>query len=205
MVTAKSYDIPASRYTADTIARMYELRETGKWKDPQLAGKLFLEARRIVSSCPARDHACEARTLMAHVRERIPFRNDTRGVEVLMSPEIQKRAIDEGWGGGDCDDQSVYLATLAEHLGLATRFVTVAERRPGQWSHVYAQIYVPGRGWMGADTVGGGPLGWEPPGVVDKKVWPEPETSRGGVGMLAPPVVPNAIRVVFRASRKSVV
>jgi hypothetical protein len=60
------------------------------------------------------------------------------------------------------------LASLAETVGFPTRFAAIGLSGEG-FSHVLAQLMIPGQGWVSAEVIpidsnnSQAPLGWYPP------------------------------------------
>lgn len=79
---------------------------------------------------------------------------------------------------GDCDDFSMYTASLLLALGIQAAFVTVAaDPSSNDYSHVYVAAYPQGRGRVALDTSHGDTPGWETNRATKKREWPV-----GGVG-----------------------
>ena len=120
-------------------------------------------SRSIVKSCAAKDYVCEAAALQQYVQQTIRYTRDVNNVEQVQFPEATL-----SMGTGDCDDMAVLLATLAESVGFATRFAAVGLSGEG-FSHVLAQLLIPGKGWVSAEVIPidsqgtQAPLGWYPP------------------------------------------
>ena len=126
----------------------------------------------ILRECPGRDYYCYAKALYEFCRDKVRYTYDPVGVELLEEPLLiitQSRIA-------DCDSICVTLAALYEAIGLAAQFVTIQgdpAGRPGEWTHVYVRVLVPGHGWIGADaTQPGKHFGWEPPETFRRKSWP---------------------------------
>ncbi len=157
------------RGTERTIAHMRRLVESGK-TDP----KVVLKAHDLVRNIDRNAASQMASTLFKFVRDNIAYIRDPVGVEFVKSAAITLKTKT-----GDCDDQAVLFSTLAEGVGLNTRFKAVKAdpRYPGEFSHVYSQVDIPGKGWVSADTiVPGAQFGWEATGFRGR-TW-------GGVGGL---------------------
>lgn len=117
----------------------------------------------------------------------VPF-GDQGGVmvEALIRPvDMSTMAGDKQ---GDCDDFSMYTASLLLALGIPAAFVTVAAS-PGNndFSHVYVAAY-PGGRRVPLDTSHGDRPGWETPRAHRIKEW-----EVGGIGWIAPVLVMTAI------------
>lgn len=120
-------------------------------------------AASVVQLCPEKDWRCEAAALQAFVRDSIRYVRDMRDKETLQFPDYTL-----AHQSGDCDDKSILLATLAECIGFHTRFCAIGVRGES-FSHVSAQLLIPGVGWTNAETIpvddqgSKAPLGWFPP------------------------------------------
>ncbi len=58
-------------------------------------------------------------------------------------------------GSGDCDDAAALIAGMLGAIGLKTRIATTSPPgSPQIFSHVFAQTYIPKRGWITVDPVG---------------------------------------------------
>lgn len=160
--------------TEQTIAQMRAMVSQYK-RDinvRQLAGQ-------IVRFCASKDYFCYASALHQFCRDKIRYAFDPNKVELVESPlHVIKNGV------ADCDSICVCFASLAENLGLRTRFVTIKAdaSRPDEFSHVYAKVLVPQSrfsrrpnawGWFGVDcTMPDKPFGWEPPGNYARKEYP---------------------------------
>jgi hypothetical protein len=90
-------------------------------------------------------------------------------VEVLVRPID----ISRGASAGDCDDFSMYLASLLTASGIPCSFVTVAAdpHQPENFSHVYIAAYPNGRR-IPLDSSHGEAPGWEVPYPSRIEEWP---------------------------------
>jgi transglutaminase-like putative cysteine protease len=120
-------------------------------------------AQRLAQACGEKDYWCEATQLQVFVRDGIRYLRDMRSAELVQTPEITLRER-----SGDCDDKSLLLAVLAETIGFSARFCAIGVQ--GQpYSHVSAQLLIPSRGWVNAETIPindsgeKAALGWFPP------------------------------------------
>ena len=107
----------------------------------------------------------EVKAVQDYVRKNIRYRKDVNGVETLSTPikTLEYRA-------GDCDDQSVLVATLLEAIGHPTRFVAIKLNPLGNFVHVYTETKI-GPKWYSVETTENWPIGYEPPGVSSRMVW----------------------------------
>lgn len=125
--------------------------------------QLAVEIRQA-ANVPSKDYLGEVKALHRFVREWIRYVKDVRDVETLQTPVrvLQNRA-------GDCDDQSMLLASLLESLGHPTRFVAMGFERPDHYQHVLAETLI-GRNWVAAETTLERPVGWSPPRQVARLI-----------------------------------
>jgi hypothetical protein len=158
--------------TAATINRMQDLVASGKRHFPfrEFVGSL-------VRDCPKKDYSCYMQTCFNYCRDKIQYVYDPVGVELIESPW---KIIPELGGSGiaDCDSICVVVASMAEAMGFPARFVTIkADRgRPDDFSHVFTEVKIPGKGWMGADATMPHEFGWSPEGYPLQN-WPATKDS----------------------------
>lgn len=165
--------------TDRTIKAMRRLVNEGR-TDPTI---VFL-AQQLARNYDRKDYASQARAIHKYVQQHIHYVKDPRGTEMLRSPfwTLYYKA-------GDCDDQAVLVAALAEAIGFATRFKTIKAdpSYPNEFSHVYSQIQIPTTGsWVTSDTiVPGADIGWEAEEMFGSRTWE-------GLGMLGEEAVAAA-------------
>lgn len=99
----------------------------------------------------------QAERLQNYVRRHVQYVRDVAGVETVQTP---LRTLDNR--AGDCDDQSVLLATLLESIGHPTRFVAIKTNPLGPFVHVFTETKI-GRAWLPAETTEPWRLGQHPP------------------------------------------
>lgn len=127
---------------------------------PDQAGRLRGWARSFIRSCPTETLAL-LKDLSLGVAERIGYQS--REVEGTQSPT---QTLDRGWGS--CRDFAVLFVEAARSLGFGARIVSGYLHNPNQDStdstgagstHAWAEVYVPGAGWITFDptnrSVGG--------------------------------------------------
>jgi transglutaminase-like putative cysteine protease len=157
------FDIAASaihypfRYSDD---EWIDLGALAAQQYPDAAGRLRNWARRFVRSNPT-DTLALLKDLGAGVSEAIRYQS--REDEGTQSPSD---TLDRGWGC--CRDFAVLFAEAARSLGFGTRIVSgylynpdhrsIGSRDAGS-THAWAEVYVPGAGWITFDptnrSVGG--------------------------------------------------
>lgn len=188
--------IPGGNFgTAATISRMRDLVSQGKrdFRIRQLVGDIIHGKVNGVPGCPAKDYYCYANAAHLYCRDVIRYVFDPNGVEMIEEPwKIVESGI------ADCDSIVVLMAALCETMGFPCRFVTIKAdmKRPEDFSHVFLEVRIPGRGWVGSDpTQPQHPFGWAPPAKFPRKSWPasndEDEVGKesdpmAGLGQLSP-------------------
>lgn len=116
----------------------------------------FLEAYRV----PERDPAALARAVQRYAQEHIKFMRERP--ERFASP---LRTIE--WGFGDCDDKSIFIATVLRSFRIPVRlaFIRYVQRKrdgtPQRISHVYPQVQLDGK-WVALESVHPWPMGKDP-------------------------------------------
>src|SRR5664279_1047731 len=137
-----------------------DLGALGFQQYPDLVGQLQSWARAFIRSIPT-DTLSLLKDLSTGVAERIHYQS--REVEGTQSPT---QTLDRGWGS--CRDFAVLFAEAAGRLGCGTRIVSGYLYNPDQdrvgsegtgSTHAWAEVYVPGAGWITFDptnrSVGG--------------------------------------------------
>lgn len=117
------------------------------------------KATSLTQHLKQKDRLGELNALFQFVRDRIRYVRDINGVETLHEPQqvlLQRH--------GDCDDKAVLLASLAESIGIPTKFEALAFK-PGVFSHVIVRARPYGK-WVPLETTHPVKLGWYPRGVV---------------------------------------
>lgn len=162
-------DIPLGTYTEATIEKMHGLVKNAKIdaKFRELALWLTRDAD------PSRDwknYAAELENAFARLKRVVTYRRDPHQIEWIQHPWQTLRL-----GAGDCDDLGILIAAVMGATGAKYRFVTIKAdpARPNDWSHVFTEIYVPGRGWLPADLAVTADYGFRASGFAEK-LWPEP-------------------------------
>lgn len=106
-------------------------------------------ALKITSKCPERDGLCEARAVYDYVKRNVRYTGDiapiamgaggpVEGIDLYQSA---RRTIE--FGGGDCDDQTILVATLLALNGITPRLRVVKQSRNEDWSHIYPVAMLP--------------------------------------------------------------
>jgi len=114
-------------------------------QDPEMR-KLALK---ITSKCPERDGTCEARAVYDYVKANVRYTGDiapikfpngeVEGIDLYQSA---RRTLTD-MKGGDCDDQSIVVATLLALNGITPRLRVMKESASDDWSHIYCGALLP--------------------------------------------------------------
>lgn len=78
----------------------------------------------------------------------IPYREDTRGVEVVTRPYIMLTAPGRGW---DCKKKAIAIASWLKLHGIRYRFAAVSNRPNGEIHHVIVQAQIDNE-WVDIDA-----------------------------------------------------
>jgi hypothetical protein len=120
---------------AGIMQTIYQMRE--------LVNKNFLHpwirerAAKVIEPCNRRVD-CEDRVLLSHVINAIQYVRDPQGVEALHDPVtfVEDRLRNRQRAFGDCDDMSIYLATLLKSIGHRPRFRVLSRFNDGHFHHI---------------------------------------------------------------------
>lgn len=132
-------------------------------------------ATRIVSGAPAKDDMAEVAAVQNWVANNIRYTQDVLDVETLQTPDYTLQE-----GTGDCDDQSILVATLLMAIGIPAAYCAVGVDG-GPFSHVMAVailrqhtqiVQVPCETTVIDPTTRQPvPPGWFPPDVTCMRFW----------------------------------
>lgn len=140
------------RGVRQTLAVMRSI--VGQWRsDPSMRQA----ATSAIFLTPEKNELSEVETLFRLVRDGIRYTRDIHDVETIQTPD--KTLLGKV---GDCDDQTVLLATLLEAVGYPTRFVVAGYSDSKELQHVYLQVFANDE-WIDADPTEHHPLGWSGP------------------------------------------
>ncbi len=137
----------------ETMKLMRQLVRTGKKNTI-----IRMKALSLITKAQQKDWLSEIKALHEFVRDHIRYVKDTRGVEVLHTPEKLLEI-----GQGDCDDKSILLASLLESIGHPTRFIVMSQVK-GKFCHVFVETKVKDK-WISLETTEPVPMGWKPKNI----------------------------------------
>lgn len=140
-----------------TLAMMAAI--TREWRVAPIVAET---ARQIVAGIPGKDHEAEMVALFEYVRDQIRYVMDPNAIERLQTPDYTLQ-----YRQGDCDDQSILLASLLESIGIPARFVAVGFV-PDGFEHVYVEAAPDFLTWIALDPTEHVEAGWAPPDVTTR-------------------------------------
>jgi hypothetical protein len=107
-------------------------------------------ALRIIQNANIKSHNFidEAVALATFVQQNVRYVRDPTGVEQLHDPVYLIEQLSKGSAQGDCDDQSLLLASLLLTIGAQPYFAIVRYNgTTGSYNHIYTVVY--DKNWMG--------------------------------------------------------
>jgi hypothetical protein len=144
-------------------------------------------ALKIVRECESRDDECELQTIFNAVKHGddaidalangFKYIADPNTIDFFSGAERTLKMCEKGACGGDCDDHTILVGSLAGSLGFKIGVRGYGPSRSGPLIHVYAVALMPKRikgaaKVIGMDTtVPESDLGWQPPPGNYKTAW----------------------------------
>lgn len=127
---------------------------------------------------PEKDWKAEATAVFEELRKRYyRYVRDTYGTDLFQHP---RRTLE--FGGGDCDDASILVASMLGSIGFRCWLRVIQTVEASDWNHIYVVAEIPETGGA-AGREGGGramkmpldlsvakPAGWEAPKHLVKRV-----------------------------------
>jgi len=177
------------RFTTKTVSTQEgSLRELAKLiQAGQESPLVRATALKIVRSCESRDDQCELQAIFDAVKNGDPevealanafaYRADPNTMDFFSGAERTLKMCAKGACGGDCDDHTVLVGSLAGSLGFKIGARGYGPEKNGPLIHVYAVALTPKRiknkaTVVGMDTtVPESELGWQPPPGNYKTAW----------------------------------
>jgi transglutaminase-like putative cysteine protease len=170
------YTYVAEEGNGEVFATLAKMRE---YALADAASAPVLESLQAAREFADRYRVSVAEGAWAIVKGAMSFVRDERLSESFADParevpviEVLIRPVDLAGTGvaqrlGDCDDYSMWLASILVAAGVRCSFVVMAGdgRDAGRYSHVYVAAYPEGGGRTALDASHGAYAGWEAPNV----------------------------------------
>jgi len=94
------------------------------------------------------------------VRDNVTYTPDPEDRELFISPRIMVELIREGRAYGDCDDMSLFTASLLSSIGYRTKIIVLA-LEDDEYDHAIAAVWSEDlQDWIWLDTASKNPVGW---------------------------------------------
>jgi transglutaminase-like putative cysteine protease len=162
------------------VKRVIEMINKGK-QDPRVRAVAVKIVSRLCGDkhcIKERDYYGEVKAIFDWVRKYIRYVHDINGIDTFQHPA---RTLE--FGGGDCDDYTILLASLYQSIGYPVRIRVVAAVRPEvyknmtpsqkskvDYNHIYLLVGIPPhklpdsqKDWIPVDASVNKPFGWEVP------------------------------------------
>lgn len=101
-------------------------------------------ALKILSQCnvESQNHLSEAICIGNFVKENVRYVRDPDNIELLTDPLTLVEQLSRGVAQGDCDDMSLFIATLLLAIGCQPYFRAVRYKADsGHFNHIYVVVY----------------------------------------------------------------
>ncbi len=178
-------EMPASRSGGRMVARVRRVRnldERIKYIHQMACkGRLDPKVRKVTVQIlsrrcgntwctPEKDWEREVKTIFTVLRQRYyRYVHDTHGVDLFQHP---RRTLE--FGGGDCDDGTILLASMLMSVGYEVKMRVIQTIDADAWNHIYLVCKLPPQGrkgerWIPLDLSVNKPPGWEAPRAMVRR------------------------------------
>lgn len=114
-----------------TVQQMKQMINEGSI-DPIIRKQAFLATRH----CDRNDKPCKIHSILSFIKNNMEYVFDPTTFELLQHPKLLARAVDKRLiPYGDCDDFSMYLASLLKSIGLFPKLKIIGTDM--SYHHVY--------------------------------------------------------------------
>jgi len=110
---------------------------------------------------PEKNWRQETVAVFDSVRENIRYTRDTYNKDLFQHP---LRTFE--FGGGDCDDYAIVLASMLQSVGYPVKLRVIQTVDSTDWNHIYVLVGLPPQGpkqWVSLDASVDKPAGWQAP------------------------------------------
>ena len=101
-------------------------------------------AENIIDQYQVKNHYYldEAKAIGSYVQDKIHYMKDPANIELVISPDIMVKKIQNGRGKGDCDDMALLTCALLLSIGHRPYLRIVRHKAmTGGFNHIYVVIY----------------------------------------------------------------
>ena len=119
------------------------------------------------------NHRQTAMILQRFVADKMPFIDDPKGFERMVSPaELAQQVLTHPPGtiGGDCDDKAVLLAAMARSAGIQASVTFLDTDGDGEIDHAMTVLILDGTPVHAETTIPGAPFGWCPDAASEQSL-----------------------------------
>ena len=103
----------------------------------------------------------ELKAVYTYIQQNVRYTRDAHNVDTFQSP---LRTLE--WKIGDCDDQSILVASLLMTVGFPIKLRVIQTKGARDWSHIYPVVGLPPQRptrWVACDTTTPHGVGFEAP------------------------------------------
>jgi len=118
---------------------------------------------------PARDWQGEVAQVAAAIQDNVRYTLDTHNLDTYRTP---RRTLQLAMG--DCDDMAALGGAVLQAVGYPVMIKVIQLQGQPDFHHVYLVVGVPPsepETWIAFDTTHENPVGYEPPGIEDSKIY----------------------------------
>ena len=106
-----------------------------------------------------RNSESRVESIFDFVKQNVRYVPDPNQTELFIHPKRMVSLYRQGSAAGDCDDHSLFTASLLCSIGHETRILILDIQGEG-YDHAIAQVFTDNN-WLNLDTTSKFPLGWE--------------------------------------------
>lgn len=110
-------------------------------------------AEQIIVGIDPGDKVGEVEAIYEWMKHHIRYTRDPMGMEYLQTPPHLLEIIGRnGMAFGDCDDMTMFVASLLKSIGFNVGVKVASYKPDGAYSHIYALVFLQGK-WVALDGV----------------------------------------------------
>lgn len=123
------------------VGRKVDYRDADGTEYVSAWGQHYVLAPPYETRCHQSDSLCAITSLWNFYVSNIRYTEDPDGYDLYMTVRVMLEA-----GGGDCDDATIFFATMLRALGYSKVFARVVSQNGKRWQHIYALVGLPKTG-----------------------------------------------------------